>query len=258
MIDLHAHVLPALDDGPHHWGETLAGLKQARQAGVTTLVAAVHANDPIYHVSASLYRAGFTAVQTALAGEKIAVHLIPGMEVRLDRNLAAGYRAGKFLAIGDSGYFCVELPPEDFPAYTFDSLFTLALEGVRPFLIHPERHLALQKHSAWRQKLLDMQIPGVASLGSLMGQFGPAAEAAGWAMIDQGLIVAVASDGHSIPQRPYTLDVASALITERYGDVVAYAMTTATPRAMLRGEPLDSARPRSEKRRAFPWRLRAR
>ncbi|MFQ5770955.1 MAG: CpsB/CapC family capsule biosynthesis tyrosine phosphatase, partial [bacterium] len=35
MIDIHAHVLPKIDDGPNSWEDTMAMLYQAEEDGIT-------------------------------------------------------------------------------------------------------------------------------------------------------------------------------------------------------------------------------
>ncbi|MDO9066454.1 MAG: CpsB/CapC family capsule biosynthesis tyrosine phosphatase, partial [Chloroflexota bacterium] len=45
MIDLHAHILPAVDDGPVNLGEALAMARAAAADGVRTIVATPHSGD---------------------------------------------------------------------------------------------------------------------------------------------------------------------------------------------------------------------
>ncbi len=173
MIDLHAHVLPGLDDGPKTLEQSLDVCRQAVSDGTSVIVAVAHANHPDFDpYPTSAYWEALASVQALLQQESVPLTLLPAMEIRLGPDVVEGYRRGDYLAIGESGYICIELPSVDFPLYTLDMLYQLSLEGLRILLIHPERNRALRKRPDLVDPLINMQIVGVASAGSLLGQFG--------------------------------------------------------------------------------------
>lgn len=255
MIDLHAHVLPGVDDGPKDIQQTEANLQQAISSGIKTLVAVAHSNDNHFNVSVEQYTQAFTLTQRLIEEQNLPITILPAIEVRLGRNLADGYRSGAFLPVADSGYICIELPPIDFPSYTLDALYHLALENVRPFLIHPERNRGLRKMPELVDKLMSMGIVGVASMGSITGQFGEEVQQSSWTFIEKGLIQAVVTDGHSTTKRPLTLSTAYQLLQNRYGEETAIDMTYTVPRALLQGTPTALEEHLPIKRRGFLKRL---
>ena len=46
VMDIHAHILPGLDDGSSSWEDTLEMAAQAMDSGVTAIAATSHANLP--------------------------------------------------------------------------------------------------------------------------------------------------------------------------------------------------------------------
>src|SRR5690606_26504854 len=42
MIDLHAHLLPGVDDGPDTWDEAIAMVRMAAEEGITAMAATSH------------------------------------------------------------------------------------------------------------------------------------------------------------------------------------------------------------------------
>ncbi|UZN00426.1 hypothetical protein OL548_13005 [Lysinibacillus sp. MHQ-1] len=50
MIDLHAHILFDVDDGPKEETDSLNMLRQAAREGITDIVCTSHAMHPHYHV----------------------------------------------------------------------------------------------------------------------------------------------------------------------------------------------------------------
>ncbi|MHC4455444.1 MAG: CpsB/CapC family capsule biosynthesis tyrosine phosphatase [Planctomycetota bacterium] len=48
MIDIHAHILPSLDDGPKTIEESVEICKVAANDGIKTIVATPHSKDGVY------------------------------------------------------------------------------------------------------------------------------------------------------------------------------------------------------------------
>lgn len=254
MIDLHAHVLPGLDDGPKSLDATLAVVEQARADGTTHIVSVAHANDHHFDVSREDYDGAMSSATRALESHGLPVTLVAGMEIRLGPDVVQGWREGRYLAVGDSPYLCIELPPNDFPEYTLDLLYQISLEGLRVYVIHPERNRGIRRRPELADRLLRMEILGVASAGSLLGQFGPEVEATSWRLMELGLIQSVASDGHSVEKRPLRLSPVRELLARRYGDEEADYMMDEVPKAVLAGQSVELAPRKRLGWRRYLWR----
>lgn len=248
MVDLHAHLLPGLDDGPQTITQTLALLKQAQEDGTTTIFAAAHVNDGKFQVDSARYLAALHHIQEMLGDRTVQIE--PASEMLLSPQLAEEFAAGRYLGMGRTGYACVELPMRSFPSYTFNVLFNLTLEGTRVLLIHPERNEALQKNLSLAQKLREMEIVGVAAVDSLLGRSGSEARQAAWDLIELGLIQTVASNAHDAARRPARISPVMPLLAQRFGDHAAELMRVAIPRSIAHGFPIEM---RSHPRRR--WKL---
>ena len=161
------------------------------------------------------------------------------MEIRIGPSVVEGLSQGRFLPIGETGYVCLELPFYDFPLFALDVIYQTGLDGRRVLLIHPERCRAVRNDREIADKLRAMGVLGVASAGSLTGQFGPEAEGAVWTLMDMGLIQSVASDGHSVKRRPLRLSPARELVARRYGEDEASWMMDEVPARVLAGEAVE-------------------
>ena len=82
-IDLHAHVLPGIDDGPDDLEEALAMLRAAADSGIATIAATPHlrADFPDVHVEELAERC--EELRTAVKREQIDIRLVGGAEVSL-------------------------------------------------------------------------------------------------------------------------------------------------------------------------------
>ena len=80
MIDLHAHIIPGLDDGAQSPADALEMAESAADCGVRILTATAHMNldacDPEVHLAK--YREGLSALRAGIAKAGIRLALPPG------------------------------------------------------------------------------------------------------------------------------------------------------------------------------------
>src|SRR5690606_23311674 len=126
MIDLHCHILPAVDDGPADWETSVEMLRLAEDDGISVMAATPHNGgwrgpEPA-HASIPLLVAELDR-RAREAG--LGVRIVPGMEIYLHPQLASVVRAGLALTLNHSRYVLVELPFTAWPSYADDVLFQL-------------------------------------------------------------------------------------------------------------------------------------
>lgn len=201
MIDLHAHVLPGIDDGPPDLKAALDLLRAMSAQGVTTVVAAAHALDGQYNATRDAVLAATEAVGLALETERIPLKVLPGMELYLTFDLLRALKTGKVMGLNGSNYVVVELPPREFPAYTERALFDLMIAGYRPILNHPERNLAIQKRPEYMYRLAERGVVAMVTGASLLGRFGATAEELARSFVAEEIAPYVVSDAHDLVRR---------------------------------------------------------
>lgn len=84
MIDLHAHILPGLDDGVATLDEARELARRAAGEGVTAIAATPHVRDD-YPTTAAQMQQALARVHDDFASEQIAVDVLPGVELAIDR-----------------------------------------------------------------------------------------------------------------------------------------------------------------------------
>ena len=245
MIDIHAHILPGLDDGADRTATSLRMAEIALRSGVTDLIATPHANQRrrFENYCSPALDASFERLRDALEREGIGLRLHLGMEVFATEDLAKLFRAGKFRTLAGSRYFLMEFGFQD-DVYFMDRVLRDMLdEGVTPILAHPERYRGLQALPDilcdWVRLGVHMQI----NKGSLTGYFGRESHALAVTMIRHDLVSFAASDAHRADRRTPVLSDArqwlSAHVSERY----AYRLLRENPARVLRDEPLIECDP---------------
>jgi len=139
LIDLHCHILPALDDGALDLADSLAMARQAERDGITTICATPHIRDD-HDVEIDELPARIAELQGELDRHGVEVRIAQGGEVSqlgADTLSDAHLRA---VSLGGGGWILLEPAPgpiaEALPALAH----RLAHRGMRTIVAHPERH----------------------------------------------------------------------------------------------------------------------
>ncbi|HBY94074.1 MAG TPA: hypothetical protein DEP84_08950, partial [Chloroflexi bacterium] len=198
MIDLHCHILPAVDDGPPDWKTSLEMVRIAAEDGITVMAATPHdvgwqgPKPPRILVPFLVAQLNRRVRQAGLD-----IKVVAGMEALIDPGLAARVDAGTVLRLSSSRYVLVELPFSLWPQFTEAALFQLQVRGYRPILAHVERYQAVQ---AQPERLMDLVSRGImlqVTGHSLTGLFGKDVRATAEQLLEANLVHLLASDCHT-------------------------------------------------------------
>ncbi len=233
MIDLHTHILPAIDDGAIDLADSLAMGRLAARDGTEVIAATPHIRHD-HDVRIPELAGRVEELNDALAREGVAVDVVAGGEVA--ETAVEGLEAPELRAVSLAGGGWILLEPK--PGPLGDSLLE-AVErlhelGFRALIAHPERHSSedlpsrigqLIRHGALIQATAAHLAGGPARAGML-------------ALAERGLIHVLGSDTHSSHGgRPPRLSEGIAAL----GEVEALRphldwIAEEAPSAILRGE----------------------
>lgn len=231
MIDLHSHVLPALDDGAADLDEAVAICEAAAADGIEVLAATPHVRHD-FPTTAEEMESALAAVRAA-AGN--IVRLVPGGELDLAELVRPLEELRRFALAGNPRYLLVETPYYGWPVELGERLFRLRSAGITPVLAHPERNADVQA-TPW---LLDPIVAGGTlvqlTASSVDGRVGRRARACSAALLERGLAHLIASDAHAPEIRAIGMAAAA---RELGDDDLARWLTIGVPRAILDGTAL--------------------
>ena len=242
MIDIHCHLLPAVDDGARGIQDSLALLKVAARDGIREMVLTPHIYFGRWDNSLPILRPRFEAFTRLVESKGIPIRLHLGAEVHLLVESIAMLERGEipFLGVWESEpAMLIELHDGSIPPYTSTAMRIIRRHGVRPIIAHPERNRAVMKAPDRVEELLAEGCLLQLTAGSLTGGFGSAAEAAAHALLSRGRVSFVATDAHNLRHRPPVLSEARMVLAERYGESVAEDLTHRFPAMLLAPPPVD-------------------
>lgn len=256
MYDLHAHILPGVDDGAETLEETLEMASIAAQNGTRFLLATPHRRDVTERSSIASLRELFDVVSVKVREQDTELTLVLGMENHLDLELPDEVLAGRALPIGDTRYILVEMPFIGRPMYVEDVLYKLQLQGLTPVLAHPERIEAFQRDPELLRDFVERGMLSQITAGSTVGLFGQRVQRFTAHILRRNLVHVMSSDTHG-PRGPRSpiLGPRIAALTRLVGEASAMEMVVDTPGAIIGGLAVDVDRPRSHGGVRHWWRF---
>jgi protein-tyrosine phosphatase len=201
MIDLHAHLLPGVDDGPRGLDEALDMARGAVAAGIETMAATPHI-DHIHGIAPGSVGPAVERLRAALAEAGIPLAVIAGGEVALTRlpELADDELAA--VALGGGRWILLECPLDLAGGPLEEAVFSLQVRGFEVLLAHPERAPMFLRAPDRVRGLVDQGARTSITAGALAGAFGRPPQKLALRLLEEGLVHSVASDAHDARRRP--------------------------------------------------------
>lgn len=244
MIDIHCHILPAVDDGSESLEQSLEMVRMEHSGGTKAFIVTPHVIEKRDYDRVGSFAAVMDQVQAAIDAEGIDVRLYPGGEIYPMRHLLDGVDAKKPVTLAGKGrHMLVDLPMGALPNDFESILYELQLRGITPILAHPERCGPFQVEPDHLEPLLEKGVACQVNVGSLAGKYGPGAKAAAEVILRRRWANFLASDMHHAGRRPYLASGAEAARTFLDEDYVRL-LTFESAQCVLEGKELPARPPR--------------
>lgn len=244
MIDLHAHILPGIDDGPQTMEESLEMARLATADGITTMVATPHlfrrkSVDPRSLNRPDDIRQAVSQLNQKLAEEDIDLTVLPGCEVPLFPEIIQLLDEGRIITLNDGHrYICLEMPDTVIPPATEDIVFQLSSRNLIPIITHPERNPIFYEMPEKLRRLISLGCLAQFTARSLIRGFGWGVARFTKRLVREGLVHAMATDAHSVEHRPPVMGNALKKLSKIVGERRAWDMVVTVPERIIRGEPV--------------------
>jgi protein-tyrosine phosphatase len=234
VIDLHCHILPALDDGAIDLEDSVAMARQAEADGIEIVCATPHIRSD-HDVQVDQLEARIELVNLELERQGIQVSIAHGGEVADEALHEVAEQKLRTVSLGRSGvWLLIEPRPGPITEDLIDTVDRLADRNFRCVIAHPERHAGAD----FRERLEALVERGaLIQVTAALIADGPASpvliELAG-----HGLVHLLGSDSHSARAgRPVRLSEGLARLAqvECVGPHLDWVVRDG-PRAILEGE----------------------
>lgn len=202
MIDIHSHIIPAVDDGPKTMEEAVRMLEHMSDEGISTVISTSHFKSPQFDVSVDQVKNGVHLLKKQVEKEGIPLKILEGQEIRIYKDLVRDLLAGRALSLGNSQYVLVEFPSKEVPDFTVDLFKEMISNNFIPIIAHPERNRALMEKPEILYKFIKNGALAQVTTGSLSGHYGSKIKDTAISFVENNLVQAIGSDVHNLTTRP--------------------------------------------------------
>jgi protein-tyrosine phosphatase len=235
MVDIHTHILPALDDGARSLDESVEMAEMAIADGTTHMVATPHSNGEYPFEPERI--AGLCRELQNKVGDRL--KLATGCDFHLSyENLQDIQTDTSKYTINQKRYLLVEFADFSIPPSADDTLHRLHLLGLSPIITHPERNRLIRSQPERLRRWLHQGCYVQITAQSLLGRWGEGTKKQVEEWLDLDIVHFFASDAHNTSSRPPQLSAAYKAVAERRGELIAKALFEDNPLAAFEGRPL--------------------
>lgn len=215
LMDIHSHILPCVDDGPKDVETSLSLLEMMKSQGITDIIATPHFIATEENLEEYMERVNnsYNSLSEAMKGKDLPkVHL--GSEVFYFNGIGKS-QSIKNLCIENSEYLLLELPNYTITSYILNNIKELK-ENLRvtPIIAHIERYYYERGFKNLLKLVKDGTILTQINASSLLDS--PHKKIV-HKLIKKGYITFIATDAHSLVNRPPQLDKALHEIAIHFG-----------------------------------------
>ena len=213
MIDIHTHILPAVDDGSESIENSIKMLNDLKESGVTDVILTPHYRGK-YLCTKEVLKVQFEKIK-ALAKD-VPINLYLGQEIYVEKDTFNLLSSGELLTLNNTKYVLLEFHHVN-PSDIVEAVYVAKMRGFIPIVAHVERYEYLQFDDVFEIKNLGGLIQINAS--SLVNKKNKDYYKRVKKLLKNNLVDFVASDCHDF--RPIRIGEARKLLTKKYGEELA-------------------------------------
>lgn len=237
MIDIHAHILPGVDDGSRDLLDSVLMAELALESGVDTVFATPHSHVPqesmeehLVHIERS-----FRTLEKELRDRNLPLRLVPGMEIFCTPELEEFMKNRLVLPLGNSPCWLIEFRFSEDAATCRRYIETVRSLGGWPVIAHPERYDCVQRDIGEAAQWVLMGALLQVNRGSVFGRFGRPAKKTALRLLSERMAAFAASDAHSPYRRTTHMEDMRQFLSETYSPKEAERLLVKNPRKLLAG-----------------------
>lgn len=196
-IDIHSHLLPAIDDGAKTFEDTLKLAQSLKGFGASQIIATPHVIQHFWENSRETILTKEETTILALKNNNIDIPFRAAAEYMMDDYFVKLFQSEPLLTLKDN-YVLVEMSYINAPIQLYSILFDLQVAGYIPVLAHPERYTFYHNNFDEYQKLINAGCHLQLNLLSVVGYYGEGIVEIAKKLLKKGMYSFVGSDTHHV------------------------------------------------------------
>lgn len=231
-VDIHSHILHAVDDGAANLAEARKMLELAYSEGIRIICTTPHFHPGSHEGQRMLIEERLTELRRLAADCVPGLEIVPGNELHYGESAVAALNSGACRCLGSGRYVLVEFHPGREYTHLREGLNRLITSGYIPILAHVERYTCLKKQTSRVSELIQMGAYIQVNAKSVLSR-----QTSRWVkgLLQDELVHFIATDSHNARDRAPQLKACGAYIAKKYGEY-ARLLLRENPLRAIRGE----------------------
>ncbi|MCU0438291.1 MAG: capsular biosynthesis protein [Raineya sp.] len=198
-VDMHSHLLAAIDDGVGSLEESFEIIRKFRELGYKKIITTPHIMSDFYRNTPEIIQKKLKDLQDFLDSKAFYFPVEAAAEYYVDEAFLEMLRNKQpILSFGKEKYILFETGFMNPPPFIEEAIFLMQTEGYKPIFAHPERYIYLYDNFSMLERMIEMGICLQINLLSLTGYYSREAKKMAEKLIDANLVDFAASDCHSL------------------------------------------------------------
>jgi tyrosine-protein phosphatase YwqE len=196
-VDIHSHLLAAIDDGVQTIEDATEIILHFRAMGYTKMITTPHVMSDAYRNTTEGILQKLADLRQHLQERSIDVTIDAAAEYYLDENVFKMLRDDvPLLTFGKQKFLLFETNFLTAPFNLNEFIFIAISKGYSPVLAHPERYLYLQNDWQKIEDLIDRRVYFQLNISSITGYYSKGVQVTAQKLIDKGWVHMLGSDCH--------------------------------------------------------------
>lgn len=194
-VDIHSHLLPAIDDGSTSFQETLLLTQGLLEIGVSQFITTPHIIEHVWDNTKNGIQLLETKTVLELQQYQITTPFKAAAEYLMDDQFIRLFQSKELLTLKDN-YVLVEISYTNPPIQLYNIIFDLRVAGYIPVLAHPERYVFYHYNFNEYAKLKKAGCLFQLNLLAVVGYYGAGITKIAEKLLKKGMYDFVGSDVH--------------------------------------------------------------
>lgn len=202
MIDMHCHVLPAVDDGSKSMEQTMDMLRMAHEEGIEAIIATPHFRQGHHSASIAVISERIKMAQEIIDEQGLNIRLYPGNEIYYSDGVEDLIEQDRIFTLNQTDRVLVEFSPIEEYTYIRRALDSINMRGFVPVLAHVERYGCMLENPERVSELKGMGVEIQINVSGILGKHGNRVKKFLYRLIKSRHVDYVGTDAHNTDSRP--------------------------------------------------------
>lgn len=223
-IDIHSHILAAMDDGSKSMEQTLAMLDIACSQGISSMIATPHNMPGKGCPSAAKVFENVRMLRDVVKREGLPVDIYAGTEYYYREEVLELFQNEEAITLGASNCVLVEFDPMAERIYIRNSLREILGTTYKPVIAHVERYAKVMEDLSVLRELKKMGVLVQVNAASVTGDNGMRTKNNVKKLLKEHLVDFIGTDAHSDGRRAPYMEKCADILYKKYGADYADAL----------------------------------